>query len=211
MWVCTRSAVHSRFALLLMKLREKKGKSSNTKQPLFIYNSSATLKLFAMLRYTIRILSHDLTHHQHNSYQYNHATSSDVATPQTTFLSYQIMPPPLHCYSRNTLDHFLIITNNAATTTPLFPCLPTSPLFRNTNSFNTLFLKPHPISILSLITLNLDRDRELATPYDFSTTWGWNLLPLLPESLLHATRLLGCCLAVFRDNEMSLGQKLPKL
>jgi hypothetical protein len=44
---------------------------------------------------------------------------------------------------------------------------------------------------------------ELSTQYDFSTTCCWNSFPLLPESLLYATRLLGCSLAVSRDNEMS--------
>lgn len=45
-----------------------------------------------MLWYTIGISSPDLTYHNHHSYQYNHATSSDAATPQTTFISWQNTP-----------------------------------------------------------------------------------------------------------------------
>jgi hypothetical protein len=37
-----------------------------------------------MLRCTIRISFYDFTHHHRASYRYNHATSPDVATPQTT-------------------------------------------------------------------------------------------------------------------------------
>jgi len=49
-----------------------------------------------MLRCTIRISNHALTHHQYNSYQHNQATSSDVATPRQTSLSKYIIPPPFH-------------------------------------------------------------------------------------------------------------------
>jgi len=64
-----------------------------------------------MLRCTIRISSHDLTHHSVIPYRNNHATSPDVATPQLTSLS---------------------ILNYTATISPLPPRLPTSPPFRNT-------------------------------------------------------------------------------
>jgi len=47
-----------------------------------------------MLPFTIRISNHHLTLHQHNSYQYNHATSSNITTPQPTSLSKQITLPP---------------------------------------------------------------------------------------------------------------------
>jgi len=47
-----------------------------------------------MLWCTIRISNHDLTHHHHNSSQYNHATISNVATPRTISLSSHILPPP---------------------------------------------------------------------------------------------------------------------
>ena len=53
-----------------------------------------------MLRCTIRISSHDLTHHSIIPYHNNHATSPDVATPQTTSLSYYIIPPPSRCFLR---------------------------------------------------------------------------------------------------------------
>jgi len=64
-----------------------------------------------MLRCTIRISSHDLTHHSVIPYRNNHATSPDVATPQLTSLS---------------------MINYTATISPLPPRLPTSPPFRNT-------------------------------------------------------------------------------
>jgi len=64
-----------------------------------------------MLRCTIRILSHDLTHHSVIPYRNNHATSPDVATPQLTSLS---------------------ILNYPATISPLPPRPPTSPPFRST-------------------------------------------------------------------------------
>ena len=64
-----------------------------------------------MLRCTIRISSHDLTHHSVIPYRNNLATSPDVATPQLTSLS---------------------ILNYTATILPLLPRLPTSPPFRNT-------------------------------------------------------------------------------
>jgi hypothetical protein len=54
----------------------------------FIYNSSASLEPILMLRCTIRISSHDLTHHSVLPYHNNHTTSSDVATSQTTSVSY---------------------------------------------------------------------------------------------------------------------------
>ena len=91
--------------------REKKRKPSNTINTLFIYNSSATLEPSFMLRCTIRISSHDLTHHSVIPYRNNHATSPDVATPQLTSLS---------------------ILNYTATISPLPPRLPTSPPFCNT-------------------------------------------------------------------------------
>jgi len=64
-----------------------------------------------MIRCTIRISSHDLTHHSVLPYRNNHATSPDVATLQLTSLS---------------------ILNYTATISPLPPRLPTSPPFRNT-------------------------------------------------------------------------------
>jgi len=54
-----------------------------------------------------------------SSDQHNHATSADVATPQTTSVSLQIISPPSH----NILMPF--------------PRLSTSLLFRNTNCFHT--------------------------------------------------------------------------
>ena len=86
----------------------RKGNPPTLINTLFIYNSSATLEPFFMLRYTIRISSHDLTHHSIVPYHNNHATSPDVATPQLTSLS---------------------ILNYTAT---ISPRLPTSPPFRNT-------------------------------------------------------------------------------
>jgi hypothetical protein len=53
-----------------------------------------------MLRCTIRISSYDLTHHSIIPYRNNHAISSDVATLQTTSLSYQIIPPPSRRFLR---------------------------------------------------------------------------------------------------------------
>jgi len=60
------------------------------KQPLFMYTASAVLTSSLMLRCTIRISTHDLTHPQHNSYQYNHTTTSDVATPQPLPYRYRL-------------------------------------------------------------------------------------------------------------------------
>jgi len=68
--------------------RRRQGKSANTKLPVFMYNLNGTLESFPMLQCPNLIFLHDLTHHQHNSSQYNHTTSSDVPTPQTTYLSY---------------------------------------------------------------------------------------------------------------------------
>ena len=82
------------FAIQETESREKKKKSSNTKQRLLINTSSATLESSFMLPFTIRISNHHLTLHQHNSYQYNHATSSNITTPQPTSLSKQITLPP---------------------------------------------------------------------------------------------------------------------
>jgi hypothetical protein len=53
-----------------------------------------------MLRCTIRISSYALTHHFIISYRNNHATSSDVASPQTTSLSYSIITPPSRRFLR---------------------------------------------------------------------------------------------------------------
>jgi len=78
------------------RAKSEEKKSSNTKQPLFISSVSVSLKSFFSLRCTIGILHHDLTHHPTLPSQPNHATSSDVATPQTTSLSLQIILPPLH-------------------------------------------------------------------------------------------------------------------
>jgi len=46
--------------------------------------------------------SHPMILHTTNktSYQHNQAISPDVATPQTTSLSWQIIPPPSHCFLR---------------------------------------------------------------------------------------------------------------
>jgi hypothetical protein len=83
------------FAIQQNEKREKKRKSSNANNTLFIYNLSATLESFLMLWCTIWISSHDLTHHQLNS------------------LSIQ----PRHIIWRcNTSVHFLIKLNFAATT-----------------------------------------------------------------------------------------------
>jgi hypothetical protein len=99
------------FAIQENQLREKKRKSSNTDNPLFIYNSSITFEPFLMLRCTIQISTHNLTHHQHNP------------------LSVQ----PCHIVRRcNTSDHFLMTPNNPANISPDSPRPPTSPSFRNT-------------------------------------------------------------------------------
>ena len=91
--------------------REKKG-NPPTPSTLSLYTIRLPLlEPFPMLRCTIRILSHDLTHHSVIPYRNNHATSSDVTTPLTT--SY-------------------ILLNYPATISPLPPRLPTSPSFRNT-------------------------------------------------------------------------------
>jgi len=88
-----------------------------------------------MLWCTIRILHLDLTHHPTIPYQHNRATSSDVTIPQTTSISLQFIPPPLH---------------------PIFtlspPCLRTSPPVCNSFSFHTRGWIPryHPdLSLLS--------------------------------------------------------------
>jgi len=78
---------------------------------LFIYSSSAILEPFPMLRCTIRISSHNLTHHQHK------------------FLLIQ------QCHiiwCRNTSDDFIILPNYTVTIVPHSPRLPISPPFRNT-------------------------------------------------------------------------------
>jgi hypothetical protein len=49
------------------------------------------------------------------------------------------------------------------------------------------------------------------TPLDYSTNSGWNSLPSLLESLDHVMRLFEGSLAVSRQCEMSLEQKLPEL
>lgn len=69
--------------------REQSEKPSNAKQPLWMYNSSASLESFLILQCNIWIFLHNLAHHQHNSGWYNYATISDIATHQTTFVSYQ--------------------------------------------------------------------------------------------------------------------------
>jgi hypothetical protein len=111
------------FAIEENEYRDQKRKPSNANNTLFIYTSSATLEAFLMLRCTIRLLSHDLTHHQ----------------------SISLSTQPRHIVQhRNTSVHFLIILNYPATTSPLSPHLPTSLSFRNK------FLQPYqkPPSII---------------------------------------------------------------
>jgi len=76
--------------------REKKWKSSSKKFTFCVYTLSTTLKWLLMLWYAIWILSYNLIHHIQNHYQYKHTTLSDIATPQTTSLSYKIILPPLY-------------------------------------------------------------------------------------------------------------------
>lgn len=70
-----------------------------------------------MLRCTIQIFIHVFTLCQQNSYQHNHSTSSDIATPQPPSLSYSIIPAPL---------------TNIFTPSPPHP---TSPPFHNSDSY----------------------------------------------------------------------------
>jgi len=56
-------------------------------QPLCIYSLSTTLESYLMQQCTIQIAFHVVTHRQLNSSQHNHATSPNIATPQTTSLS----------------------------------------------------------------------------------------------------------------------------
>jgi len=90
---------HSCFGIEEQEWREMKRKSSHTKLPRFIYSWYTTLELLLMLQCTIWIFPHDLTRHQHNSSQTNHATSSDVTSPLATSLSSQTIPPPSWCSS----------------------------------------------------------------------------------------------------------------
>jgi hypothetical protein len=61
-------------------------------------NLSTTIEPFLFLRSTIRNLFHDLTHHPVTPYQYNHAMSSDVATPRATSSSYHITSPNVYTF-----------------------------------------------------------------------------------------------------------------
>ena len=93
------------------QVKREERKSSNDNNTLFIYSSSASLEPFPMLRCTIRISSHDLTHHQLDS------------------LSIQ----PRHIIQcRNTTVPFVIVINYTATISLLPARLPMSPPFRNT-------------------------------------------------------------------------------
>jgi len=88
--------VLSCFAIHENKSREMEWKSSTTKQPLSISNWSITLgsssyydipsESLAMIIHTINLIP----------YEQNHATSSDVTTPQTTSLWKHNILPPLH-------------------------------------------------------------------------------------------------------------------
>jgi len=64
-------------------------KSSNTKEPLFIYSSSATLESFLMLPFHIRIYPHDLTHLQHNSLS---TQPCHIVQRRNTSISFFIVP-----------------------------------------------------------------------------------------------------------------------
>ena len=91
--------------------KREQRKSSKANNTLFIYSSSATLEPFPMLRCTIRISSHDLTHHQLDSFPIR----------------------PRHIIRGcNTPISFVILINYTATIPPLPPCLPMSLPFRNT-------------------------------------------------------------------------------
>ena len=104
----------SRAIACLYKRTSKERRKGNPPTPstLSLYTIRLPpLEPFSMLQYTIRILSHDLTHHSVIPYHNNHAISSDIATPLTASLS---------------------LLNCTATISPLSPRLPTSPPFRNT-------------------------------------------------------------------------------
>ena len=76
---------------LLYKRTSKERRKGNPPTPstLSLYTIRLPpLEPFSILRCTIRILSHDLTHHSIIAYRNNHAISSDVATLLTTSLSY---------------------------------------------------------------------------------------------------------------------------
>jgi len=76
---------------LLYKRTSKERRKGNPPTPstLSLYTIRLPpLEPFSMLRCTIRILPHDLTHHSVIPYRNNHAISPDVATPLTTSLSY---------------------------------------------------------------------------------------------------------------------------
>jgi len=94
--------------------------------PRFIYTLSANLDSFLMLWWSIWLLCQDLTHHQCNTYAYNYTTWFDVLTPQTTSLSYKIIPRPQY----------------TVLTPPSSPS--TSPAFHNANSFGIPSRFPFP-------------------------------------------------------------------
>jgi len=107
-----------------------------------------------MLRYTIRISSHDLTHHSVIPYRSNHATSPDVATPQLTSLS---------------------ILNYTATISPLPPRLPTSPPFRDTipstPSVSFFYISQVPSYLLAPWQSELMVEESMAAERSFSIIW----------------------------------------
>ena len=83
--------VSKSYYCLLYKRTSKERRKGNPPTPstLSLYTIRLPpLEPFFMLRCTIRILSHDLTHHSSIPYHNNHAISSDVATLLTTSLSY---------------------------------------------------------------------------------------------------------------------------
>lgn len=99
------------FAIQDNESREKKKKSLYANKTLFIYNSSAALEPFLLLRYSIQISSHHLTH------------------PELSSLSRQ----PHHIVQRHaTSVHFLIIPNYPATISLLPPLSSMSPFLSNT-------------------------------------------------------------------------------
>jgi len=139
-------------------------KSFNTKYPLFRYSLSATLELSSMFRCKVQIFHHDLAHHHHHhSYQYNHTTSSNIAIPQPTSLSYLIIPPP------------------SPTKPAIFLCLPTSPSFRHTRIIPLSDRHSFIPSSSSLINPRCDSIPLLGLRFsnDISQWFGFSRIPLM--------------------------------
>jgi len=83
------------FAIQENEQREKNKKSAHTKHPLFIYNLSVTHESFPTFWITSQLLSYNLPHRQEQPDEYQYTTSSAMATPSVTCLSYWFIQPLL--------------------------------------------------------------------------------------------------------------------